>query len=204
MKKIILFDMYGVLMRHANPVVMSELISRSGALKAGKSVKEFQEAWKKLRCPIDAGRITPGQFWARMQTELGIALDGPAYDKHEPAGAGYLDNEMVEYALGLKTENVEVGILSNIPHYMVENLYDKIPILQEFNYRFYSCQMGYAKPELGIYRKTIEELSLPARQILFFDDLEENVAAARQCGLNAQVHRSIDETQKVVAEFLKS
>ena len=52
-----------------------------------------------------------------------------------------------------------------------------------FDHLFFSYQMGYRKPDEKIYTSIIEELGTSPERILFFDDLEENLKAAKKVGL---------------------
>lgn len=50
------------------------------------------------------------------------------------------------------------------------------------HYAFASHEMGLAKPAPEIFRAVENATAIAPHQILFFDDLEENVAGARGCG----------------------
>ena len=55
-----------------------------------------------------------------------------------------------------------------------------------------------AKPGLDIYHAFVERTGHRAAGILFFDDLEENVVAARRAGWNAE---QIDHTGDTAAQI---
>lgn len=54
--------------------------------------------------------------------------------------------------------------------------------------QFYSSEMGVAKPSPAFFEQILSDLALPAAQVLFIDDLAENVAGAAAVGLAAAVH----------------
>jgi putative hydrolase of the HAD superfamily len=54
-----------------------------------------------------------------------------------------------------------------------------------FDREFYSCRMGIAKPATAYFRLIVDELGVPPPNVLFLDDHEVNVSAAREVGLNA-------------------
>lgn len=56
-----------------------------------------------------------------------------------------------------------------------------------FDHSFYSCRLGVAKPDPGYFAAALAELGCPASEVLFLDDTEPNVVAARQVGLLAEV-----------------
>lgn len=53
-----------------------------------------------------------------------------------------------------------------------------------FDRTFYSCAVGRAKPDPEFFERVVATLGLPARDVLFFDDHEQNAAAAREVGIN--------------------
>lgn len=61
----------------------------------------------------------------------------------------------------------------------------------------YSHELGCSKPEPRIFALTCERLGARPEEIVFLDDLERNVAAAKACGIHAILYRdnaqAIDE-----------
>jgi FMN phosphatase YigB (HAD superfamily) len=60
----------------------------------------------------------------------------------------------------------------------------------------YSHEEGIAKPDRRIYELTCERLGVQAAEIVFLDDVEANVAAARAFGMQAILFR---ETKEAIA-----
>jgi epoxide hydrolase-like predicted phosphatase len=59
----------------------------------------------------------------------------------------------------------------------------------------YSHEVGMAKPDPRIYALTCEKLGVQANEIVFLDDLEENIIAAREFGMQAVWFK--DNTQAI-------
>lgn len=57
-----------------------------------------------------------------------------------------------------------------------------------FREQFISCEMKLLKPSAQIYEEAVARIGLPAREILFIDDNDANVEAARKVGLQARVY----------------
>jgi HAD superfamily hydrolase (TIGR01509 family) len=55
-----------------------------------------------------------------------------------------------------------------------------------------SGEVGVAKPDEGIFRIALERLGLDPADVLFIDDTEEHVLAARSLGMNG--HHFINAT----------
>lgn len=51
---------------------------------------------------------------------------------------------------------------------------------------FYSCDVGAAKPDPAYFVRVAERLALPPADLLFVDDVAENVESARSVGLRAE------------------
>ncbi len=59
-----------------------------------------------------------------------------------------------------------------------------------------SYQLGAQKPNEKIYRGAAELASVPPQQILFIDDVADNVAAARNLGWDAVQYTSTDALEQ--------
>ena len=57
--------------------------------------------------------------------------------------------------------------------------------LTAFHHHTFSHRLRIAKPDLAIYRHAAEGLGEDPSHILFIDDREENILAARQAGMIA-------------------
>ncbi len=97
-------------------------------------------------------------------------------------------------------ETYPVYVLSNISEihrkyvvsqpYWDESLFDKV---------FWSCKLGSRKPEKEIYLKVLDEIKREPQEVLFFDDREDNVLAAKKIGMNAVlVDKPLEEILKNV------
>lgn len=82
---------------------------------------------------------------------------------------------------------------------MMEAAPERFPAFHALRRRWNSFEMGVRKPEHGIYRQLEADSRLPGSRILFFDDREENVAAARACGWRAEM---IDRDGAVAGQLL--
>jgi len=50
--------------------------------------------------------------------------------------------------------------------------------------------VGICKPDPAIFALLIERLSMPSEQVLFVDDREDNLAAARELGIRGHLFHS--------------
>lgn len=59
------------------------------------------------------------------------------------------------------------------------------PAVMRMHHRLASHVLGLHKPDPAMYERAASHFGVPADSIVFFDDLPENVAAARDCGWRA-------------------
>lgn len=97
----------------------------------------------------------------------------------EYPGAGLLIDDL--HAAGLET-----ACLSNTNHAHWSRMPEYASVMK-LQRRFASHELGHAKPDAAIYRAFEERTGRSAGEIVFFDDLPENVAAARALGWRATV-----------------
>jgi glucose-1-phosphatase len=67
-----------------------------------------------------------------------------------------------------------------------------------FDHVFYSHKVGMRKPNEAIYKHVINELSADPKEILFIDDLEENLTQPRAQGWNTYLHNPKDDIIEIV------
>ena len=66
-------------------------------------------------------------------------------------------------------------------------------VFQHFEHLFLSFEIGHCKPETGAFDIVLEGVSVLPADILFLDDMEQNIAAARRLGIKAlQVDGSVE------------
>lgn len=74
--------------------------------------------------------------------------------------------------------------------------------LSHFDQVFVSSDLGSRKPEPAIYLRTLEHIEVEPKNVIFFDDLAQNVEAARALGMTAvQVHSSKDIEKCIAKHF---
>ncbi len=86
------------------------------------------------------------------------------------------------YRLGLLT-NVSQEIYQRTSRDFAKLLYPPVT----FEIKVTSWEEKVAKPDLEIYRRAIARTGLTAGEILFLDDMPENVSAAKEAGMQAIV-----------------
>lgn len=76
-----------------------------------------------------------------------------------------------------------VGALNNEAREPNDYRFQKYGLRDRFEVALSSCYVGLRKPEAVMYKRAIDIVGRPAERILFIDDREGNVDAARACGM---------------------
>jgi len=79
--------------------------------------------------------------------------------------------------------SVPLALLSNTNPVHFEYCRQTFPVLQYIPSHFLSYQLKAFKPEPEIFARVVDQISLPPEEILYIDDIPENVEAARNARL---------------------
>jgi HAD superfamily hydrolase (TIGR01509 family) len=79
--------------------------------------------------------------------------------------------------------SVSLGLLSNTNPVHFEYCLRTLRVLRHIPSHFLSYQLRAFKPEPEIFARVLGKISLPPGEILYIDDLAENVEAARAAGI---------------------
>jgi glucose-1-phosphatase len=195
-ERVVCFDLGGVLVRLVRN--WAEACTRAG-LPARNPEWLAGEAFRTLRRPLvdryQAGLLDCNSYHA----ELSRALDGlySAVELESIHGAWTLEHyagalELVRELNG--APGVTTACLSNTNHahwlrLSGEDGRGEYPAVAELRHRLASHQLGCLKPEARIFELAqatfSERTPVAAADIFFFDDLGENVSAARAAGWSA-------------------
>jgi putative hydrolase of the HAD superfamily len=146
---------------------------------------------------FEARHVAPYDAWERGAIAMKAYLDATVF--YEPRA--FSQDEFFAFmlaqsklltdgALGILAELAAsdrclLGALNNEARETNEYRFEKFGLRAHFKVAMSSCYLGLRKPDLAIYRRALDILGRPAERILFIDDREENVAAARVAGMNA-------------------
>ncbi|OYT17107.1 MAG: HAD family hydrolase [Bacteroidetes bacterium 4572_77] len=190
MIKNIIFDFGGVIYD------IDHKLSRLAFKKLG--VKNFDELYghekqTQLFEKMECGAYSKAEFRAKLQQFLPEAVCDKDIDDAWSALLIGFDSRKIDLLEELQ-KNYALFLLSNsnIIHYerfMPElNAYKKFDDL--FIESWFSHEKGMRKPEKEFYLKLLEENNLQAHECLFIDDLDTNIEAAKNLGLQTHYLKS--------------
>jgi len=132
---------------------------------------------------------------------------------------------ILEVASKLKEKGILIGILSNHCHPWVTAIADQFKLYDIFckDMVIISCDVACAKPSKEIFMILLERIKnklssnhetndginlpgskeeAPSTHVIYFDDKEPNVRAARECGIDGIVFDSKRQSQQDMIKFL--
>jgi putative hydrolase of the HAD superfamily len=184
----VLFDYGMVLSGPPDPTAREEMMRVLGVDETA-----FRAMYWKHRDAYDRGTLSGIAYWQKVADELHRPLSANSLNElFEADNAMWTqpNQQMIDWAAALQRAGIKTGILSNIGDAMEAGIRARFPWLEEFAHHTFSHRLGLAKPDLAIYRHAAEGLGVPASAVLFVDDREENIAAAREAGMTAVLYSS--------------
>jgi putative hydrolase of the HAD superfamily len=198
--KAIVSDFGGVL---TTPLMQSFLAVQD---EIGISVEQFGQAMKTILdrdgshplFEMEVGAITEEEFLAKLgealEPELGHKPElhrfreiyFEALDPNEP---------MIELMRELKARPLRMALLTNNVKEWEPLWRTMLPVDEIFEFVVDSAFVGHRKPDREIYDIVLERLGdgLEPEDLLFIDDIEHNVTAARDYGWSAVHYREPDQ-----------
>jgi epoxide hydrolase-like predicted phosphatase len=207
----------------AGPVVTRGVISDFGGVLTSPLHAAFLRAQGDLGIPLEAygaamasamerdgvnplfalerGELSEAEFLERMERGLAealgrdVSLDGVGA---RLMGALEPNEPLFDYLRSLRDRGLRLALLTNNVREWEPFWRSMLPVDEVFEVVVDSGFVGMRKPEPEIYELTLSRLSLPAAECVFVDDLEINVNAARELGMEGIVYR---DAEQAIAEL---
>lgn len=188
----VLFDYGQVLSGPPNRAALGQMLAITGL-----DEDVFQRAYWAHRHDYDRATLMADSYWRMIADETGFALDAAKLAALRAADVRMwtdLNLPMIEWAGRLAKAGYRIGILSNIGDGMSPWMVEHFDWLRNFHHLTWSWELQMAKPERAIYLHAAQALGCDPGEVLFIDDKEENIAAARDAGMSAVLYAGNGET----------
>ncbi len=177
----VIFDIGGVLLK--NDFAFVPYVSNLLKVPEGRIESVAESEWDALQ----RGEETSAEYWHRVCKILGI--EPPAKSVLSKIWATSLQegasvNEETILIVEKLAKQYQMGIISNTEKENCEFLHNQ-PFMKFFTEVLLSPEVGLRKPEFEIFDLATSRLGLEKSEILFIDDDERWVEAARNCGMEA-------------------
>jgi putative hydrolase of the HAD superfamily len=190
--ELVLFDLGGVLIDLAGVPAMREL----------SGIDRDDELWRRwLTCPwvrsFERGDCTADEFATGLVDAWELDIAPSAFlDSFGGWPRGPLPG--AEALVTATRAVVPVGCLSNTNELHWQRNFSRWPILDAFDVRFLSFELRMLKPDAEVFDHVAGLLPQPRNRVLFLDDNEINVDAARESGFAAVTVRGVTQTHEAL------
>lgn len=194
--EVVLLDLGGVLMDFGG-------LGRLGALTGRPDDEALRADWAGswwVRA-FERGACDPDSFARHVVAEWGIALSPADFvDDFRRWSAGPFPGAIdLVRSLG---EAVAVGCLTNTNPVHWQQHLDRWGLVEHFDWRFASHELGLMKPDPAVYEHVVQVVGAAPERMLFLDDSDANVLAARAAGMRAERVRGLDEVRTALSAHL--
>lgn len=149
----------------------------------------------------ERGEIPVAEFFESLRSSLGIQLTDEEFERGWNA-------VFVREVPGIT--RLLRGVQESFPLYIFSNsnaahhaywAREYASTLSVFRKVFVSSDLGWRKPEPEAYAAVAQAMGTPLPRILFFDDLKDNVEAAKKVGMQAVHVESFADVEKALAAY---
>jgi FMN phosphatase YigB (HAD superfamily) len=175
-----LFDIGNVLVRFDFSKAQREL----AALRNGEVDAEALARFEVVKLAYEDGQVSRADFLREAFGHLAFG-GGEAEFLKAWQGIFTINEPMVAVVERLKAEGYPLYLLSNTNCMHVEGLFRDFPVFANFTAGTYSHEARASKPGRRIYEIACKQHGLTPGETFFIDDLEANIATARELGFVA-------------------
>ena len=170
--KTILFDFFGVLSTPVYKKVIEKYVPQA----------EHAEWIQKLD-PLDTGDLSEAELVKQISEKANVSEETIWTEVNN---APVVNVELFDYIQHDLKGKYQVGLLTNIPRSLIERIIpDKLAM---FDVVLISSDLKLIKPSKEIFEVAIQRCGCSAHEILFIDDGEKNILAAKALGLHGIVY----------------
>jgi HAD superfamily hydrolase (TIGR01509 family) len=187
MKKVIIFDFFGVICSEVAPFWFASYFSNSEAKRIKREVVGL----------ADIGEISQEELFLKLSKMVNVS---PEIVLEEWISYVDIDLDMVEYLEGLKSK-YRIALLTNAPSPFVRKILKDHNLNSYFEKIIVSSEEGMAKPDPSIYKKMLDELSVAPEMSLFIDDNPENLVGAESSGIKGVLYTNVKALKNKMSDF---
>ncbi len=197
--KCILFDIGGVLVDWHQSWITKEVSDRFEV-----NEEKLIDAFDKYLIQLDSGKIDEPLFWKYVADHTGSS--SLLQNSSESLWTTYFrknaepNQDVQNLAASLRENGFTIGIISNIEK-VTHDVVEDWKMLEHFEYKFMSYQIGHSKPDSRVYKHVIEHLPFKEHEMLFIDDKLSNVESAQECGISSIQFIGLDDLKSSLKKF---
>jgi len=113
-----------------------------------------------------------------------------------------VDDRIINSIQSLRRNGIICCLATSQEHNRAEYMKSKMGFQGMFDQLFFSCEIGWQKPDCTYYRHIEKILNLEKGSILFWDDSTLNVKAARECGWSAEIYNDFSAFEEITKKYI--
>lgn len=183
----VLFDIGGVL------IELNGLPSIAKLLDSDQSLEDIYKYWMSAPSVIghETGQLNTDEFAQAVVKDLKLSITPDAFMENFATWIVGTFPDSVDVINAIPS-HIKVAALSNTSDAHWKEV-EATGLTDVIEHLFLSHQIGHLKPSAPAFQAAVDGLGLPPSEIVFFDDVIENVDAANAFGLLA--HQALNPTQ---------
>lgn len=190
-RPVLLLDLGGVLADLGDPVA---------AMGLDMTLPEFWKTWTSSSVvrALETGHMDEEAFFREIPAALRYSKDTPFRTRFHSWQLRLFSN--VENCIHVATKRYRVALLSNTNEIHWQQLTAASCVFDVFDKIFLSYETGNYKPEPAAFHDVMEHFGCAPDEIVFLDDSEPNIVAARKLGIDAHQVVGGAELEKLLRE----
>ena len=145
----------------------------------------------------EEGLSTSEEFFLQMRKRYALALEFEEFSDIWN-NIFWESPEVNEIILYLKAKGYPIFLLSNTNELHFSYIIGRFPIIHALDEWILSFEVGAKKPAKRIYDAIFEKTDVDRAKVLYIDDIDAYVSAARSYGISGLVYKSPDDLRNVL------
>lgn len=147
------------------------------------------------------GQIGPDEVWTSVIERLKLDPADRSELEADFWAGDRVDGVLIDYLRSLRPA-LKTGLLSNAWTSLRNALETQWAIADAFDVIVISAEVGLIKPDPRIYQLALAELGVSPDEVVFLDDMQQNVDAARFVGMHgvlfADTRQAMDDISAII------
>ncbi len=193
--RLLLFDLGNVLVRF-----LPDRFPKNLGLGTREAQTLYEGGMRELTNKFESGQFSTQEYFSQLRTFFGNRFD---VDQLELAFLSVLTDPVpgMEEMVRKATAQLPAALVSNTNEYHFSTISPRVPALGYLPRRYLSYQLGVIKPLPEFYQRVIRNEKISPGEMLFIDDVEENVRRAEQAGMMGYQFSNAEELEKMLVDI---